>query len=94
MCYHSAIANNQRHYTYCVPRNDTVWDVSTKHIPYDRVDETKACSWKYLHSVDSMYINPSQFLSLYRIIERDFISSTVATLQDTFIVPKNPYANN
>ena len=86
--YHgNAIAQNIRHYPYCVPAEDTIWHV----IPKNLQDGMK-CSWKHLHAVESVRLDASRFVSLMRNVERDMVAAGTLTLTAPSIVI-NPHSN-
>ena len=93
--YHgSANANKLRHYPYCIPKEDTKWASDTKYKPKEQVKEGGGCSWKYLHSVDAVRIDPSRFLSFYNMVERDLIIDGVVTVHESVdIINPSPHAN-
>ena len=60
--YHgNAVAQNIRHYPYCVPPEDTVWHIKPKNLR-----DGMKCSWKHLHAVESVQLDSSRFVSLMR----------------------------
>lgn len=86
--YHgSSVAQGIRHYPYCVPEKDTVW-----HKVPDNLSSDMFCSWKLLHAVDSVHIDPTMFLSLMRLVERDLIASGIVELTQP-IIHMSPHAN-
>lgn len=69
--YHgNAVAQNIRHYPYCVPPEDTIWHIKPKNL-----HEGMRCSWKYLHAVESVRLDTSRFVSLMRNVERDLVAA-------------------
>ncbi len=87
--YHgSASAQSIRHYHYCVPEKDIIW--SNNERPNIKVGGK--CSWKHLHGVDSMHIDPTQFVALMRSVERDMIIAQVVVLTQP-VINMNPNAN-
>jgi hypothetical protein len=67
--YHgSAVAQGIKHYHYCVPPEDMKWHQK----PADAIPGGK-CSWKHLHAVESVHIDPTRFGSLMRNVERDLV---------------------
>lgn len=87
----SARALGLKYYSVCVPKEQTQWN--TKYSRKEDVKEQGKCSWKYLHSVDSLTVNIPEFLSLYRMIERDLIISKKIILKEEPIVVISPHAN-
>jgi hypothetical protein len=84
--YHgSAIAQDILHYSYCVPPSATKWHTKPPENPHK-------CSWKHLHSVESVYIDPIKFAALMRKVERDLIAKGTVKLSRPIIV-MNPHAN-
>jgi len=86
--YHgSSVAQGIKHYHYCVPSQDIVW--------HEKPQDTRAggrCSWKHLHAVESLVIDPTRFVSLMRNVERDLVVS--GTIQLTVpIINMGPHAN-
>lgn len=87
--YHgSAIAQNIKHYTYCVPPVDTLWYSKPKMIDERQVK----CSWKYLHEVKSIKLDNYRFIALVRKVKRDLIASGFIVLTSP-IINTNPHAN-
>ena len=87
--YHgSASAQAIRHYHYCVPEKDVVW--SNNERPNIKVGGK--CSWKHLHGVDSLHIDPTQFVALMRSVERDMIIAQMVVLTQP-VINMNPNAN-
>ena len=88
--YHgSAVAQKIRHYHYCVPRHDQVWH-SDKNIK--DLKPGMKCSWKHLHAVQSMYIEPTHFVTLMRSVERDMVAAGTVVLTKP-IINMSPNAN-
>jgi hypothetical protein len=86
--YHgSSVAQRIQHYHYCVPASDIKWHKE----PLDIKPGTK-CSWKYLHAVESIYIDPSRFVSLMRNVERDLVVRGTVVLTRP-IINIAPHAN-
>jgi hypothetical protein len=85
--YHgSSVAQKILHYHYCVPNEDVKW--------HSKIDASPGhkCSWKHLHSVESVKLDTNRFLSLMRNVERDLvIQGTVQLTQP--IINMNPHAN-
>lgn len=75
------MAQGIKHYAYCVPLSDVKW-----HKMPDDLSTGNRCSWKHLHAVDSMRIDPSRFVSLMRLIERDLIAAGTVQLTRPVIV--------
>ncbi len=79
--YHgSAVAQGIKHYHYCVPPEDMVW--------HQKPDDVKAggkCSWKHLHAVESMHVDPTRFVSLMRNVERDLVIDGTIVLSKPII---------
>lgn len=86
--YHgSAVAQGIKHYHYCVPAYDVKW-----HKKPEDVKPGTRCSWKHLHAVDSVYIDPTRFVSLMRNVERDLIASGTIILTRP-VINISPHAN-
>mmetsp|Transcript_24590 Transcript_24590/g.35272 ORF Transcript_24590/g.35272 Transcript_24590/m.35272 type:complete len:388 (+) Transcript_24590:379-1542(+) len=86
--YHgSAIAQDIRHYHYCVPANEVKW-----HRKPEDIRTGSKCSWKHLHAVESVYIDPSRFVSLMRNVERDLVAAGTILLTRP-IINASPHAN-
>ena len=86
--YHgSSVAQGIKHYPYCVPATDVTW-----HNKPDDVKLGGKCSWKHLHSVKSIYIDPTRFVSLMRNVERDLVATGTITLTKP-IINVSPHAN-
>ena len=94
--YHgSAVAQGIKHYPYCIHKNDVVWhhkplDLTTTSNSNNNV--VKKCSWKYLHAVQSVYIDPSRFVSVMRNVERDLVVAGTILLTRP-IINTGPHAN-
>lgn len=68
--YHgNAIAQDIKHYPYCVPPEDTKWHIVPKNL-----HDGMKCSWKHLHAVESVRLDASRFVSLMRNVERDLVA--------------------
>ena len=86
--YHgNAIAQNIKHYPYCVPPDDTIWHIRPKNL-----HDGMKCSWKHLHAVESVKLDSSRFVSLMRNVERDLVSIGTIVLTAP-IIGMNPHAN-
>ena len=86
--YHgNAIAQNIKHYPYCVPPEDTIWHVKPKNL-----HDGMKCSWKHLHAVESVKLDSSRFVSLMRNVERDLVAVGTIVLTAP-IIGMNPHAN-
>ena len=86
--YHgNAVAQNIRHYPYCVPPEDTVWHIKPKNLR-----DGMKCSWKHLHAVESIKLDSSRFVSLMRNVERDLVAAGTILLTAPIIL-MNPNAN-
>lgn len=86
--YHgSAIAQGIKHYHYCVPPADMRWHKK----PEDMKPGSK-CSWRHLHAVESVTIDPTRFVSLMRNVERDLIASGTVILTKP-VINISPHAN-
>jgi hypothetical protein len=86
--YHgSAVAQGIKHYHYCVPPEDTNW----YRVP-EKLSSHMQCSWKLLHAVDSVRLDPALFLSLMRQVERDLIATEMIQLTKP-IIHMSPHAN-
>jgi len=91
--YHgSATAGDILHYSYCVPEADTKFHtpINVKVHP-DYGTDTK-CSWRHLHAVESIKLDPSLFLSFLRGVERDLIIQGTVVLKKP-VINMNPHAN-
>lgn len=89
--YHgSAVAQGLKHYTYCVPASDVTWH----KVPGDLANNQKPgkCSWKHLHAVESVHVDPAKFVSLMRKVERDLVVSGTVILTKP-IINVNPHVN-
>lgn len=86
--YHgSAVAMGLKHYHYCVPAHEMNWHTK----PADAKPGAK-CSWRHLHAVESIYIDPTRFVSLMRNVERDLVASGTIVLTQP-IINVSPHAN-
>lgn len=86
--YHgSAVAQGIRHYTYCVPKDDVTW-----HKVPDNLGEGDRCSWRHLHSVESVHVETTMFVSLMRLVERDLIANGMIQLTQP-VIHMSPHAN-
>ncbi len=86
--YHgSAVAQGIKHYHYCVPPHDVKWHKK----PEDLKPGVK-CSWKHLHAVDSVFVDPTRFVSLMRNVERDLVVDGTIELTKP-IINVSPHAN-
>ena len=87
--YHgSAMAQGVLHYTYCVPKEHVVW-----HKRLAAVDDAAVrCSWRLLHAVESVYVDPDLFGSLVHKAERDLIAVGTVVLASP-IININAHAN-
>ena len=86
--YHgNAIAQNIRHYPYCVPAEDTMWHA----VPKNLKDGMK-CSWRHLHAVESVRLDATRFVSLMRNVERDLVAAGTMILTVPSIAI-NPHSN-
>lgn len=92
--YHgSSLALNVKHYSYCVPSEDTLWNQKPKSITYSNSQENNIkCSWKFLHSVKSVKIDSGRFMALLRKIKRDLIASG-SVLLTAPVIKLHPHAN-
>jgi hypothetical protein len=89
--YHgSSVAQGIKHYHYCVPASEVKWH----KIPDDlRTKSTGGkCSWRHLHAVDSIFVDPSRFVSLMRNVERDLVIAGTIVLTKP-IINISPHAN-
>ena len=85
--YHgSAVAQNIRHYPYCVEAENMVW-----HKKPDKMAGSK-CSWRHLHAVESVRLDSHRFVSLMRSVERDLIQAGTVILTKP-IINIHPHAN-
>jgi hypothetical protein len=86
--YHgSSVAQGIKHYTYCVPPEDTIW--------HEKPADVKAggkCSWKHLHAVQSVFVEPTRFVSIMRKVERDLVAAGTIVLTAP-IINMGPHAN-
>ncbi len=86
--YHgSSVAQGIKHYHYCVPASDVTWHEKPKDLK-----PGGKCSWKHLHAVESVYIDPTRFVSLMRNVERDLVAAGTIVLTRP-IINSNPNAN-
>ena len=86
--YHgSSVAQNIRHYPYCVEAKDVTW-----HKKPDDIHEGSRCSWKHLHLVESVRLDTTRFVSLMRSVERDLIQAGTVILTQP-IIRMSPHAN-
>ena len=86
--YHgSAIAQGIKHYPYCVPPEHIHWHEK----PLDAKEGAK-CNWKHLHAVQSIYVDPTMFVSLMRKVERDLVVAGTIQLTQP-IINVSPHAN-
>ena len=87
--YHgTALALNIKHYSYCVPQIDTIWQQKPQNMDADFLK----CSWKYLHAVRSVRIDGNRFLSLFKRIQREFIASGYLKITSP-IINLDPHIN-
>jgi len=87
--YHgSAMAQKILHYTYCVPKHHVVWHKKPPSID----DPQVKCSWRHLHSVESVFVDPDLFVSLVHKAERDLIAVGTVMLGRP-IINMNSHAN-
>jgi hypothetical protein len=86
--YHgSAVAQRIKHYHYCVPAKEVKW-----HKMPDDLRTGGKCSWRHLHAVDSVYVDPARFVSLMRNVERDLVVAGTIILTKP-IISVSPHAN-
>ena len=86
--YHgSSVAQNIRHYPYCVEAKDVTW-----HKKPDDIHEGSRCSWRHLHLVESVRLDTTRFVSLMRSVERDLIQAGTVILTQP-IIRMSPHAN-
>lgn len=86
--YHgSAVAQRIKHYHYCVPAKEVKW-----HKVPDDLRTGGKCSWRHLHAVDSVYVDPARFVSLMRMVERDLVVAGTIVLTKP-IISVHPHAN-
>ena len=91
--YHgSSRAAHISHYPYCVPEEDTVFHTNVTLKTHPEFGPEVKCSWRHLHSVESVRLEPYKFLSFLRTVERDLIIKGVVQLQKP-VVTMNPHAN-
>jgi hypothetical protein len=83
----SAVAQGIKHYPYCVPPQDMVW-----HKKPDDLRPGMKCSWKHLHAVDSIFVDPTRFVSVMRNVERDLVVDGTIELTKP-IINISPHAN-
>lgn len=89
--YHgSAVAQGLKHYTYCVPRSDVQWNKVLPELQGD--GDPGKCSWKHLHAVETVTVDPAKFVSLMRKVERDLVVSGTVLLTKP-IINVNPHVN-
>lgn len=86
--YHgTAISQGIRHYAYCVTEENTQW-----HKKPDGLHSGIRCSWKHLHAVESVTLDPDTFMSLLRLVERDLIANDIITLTRP-VIQMSPHIN-
>ena len=86
--YHgSAVAQGIKHYPYCVQAADVEW-----HSRPNDIKPGSKCSWKHLHAVKSVHVDPSRFVSVMRNVERDLVVSGTIVLTRP-IINTGPHAN-
>lgn len=86
--YHgSALAQGISHYAYCVPREHVKW-----HKQPDNLADDMRCSWRHLHAVESVHLDPVLFASLLNKVERDLVGSGTVVLTRP-IINMNSHAN-
>lgn len=91
--YHgSSRAAHVSHYAYCVPKEHTKFHTDVKVKMHAEYGPEVKCSWRHLHSVESLTLEPSKFLSFMRAVERDLVIKGIIQLQKP-IVTMNPHAN-
>jgi len=90
--YHgSAVAGGLLHFPYCVPAHDTIWHKKPEGI--DGVGDKKPkCSWKHLHAVQSVRLDPDHFISFVHKVERDLVAAGTVRLNRP-IINMSPHAN-
>jgi hypothetical protein len=87
--YHgSAIAQNIKHYTYCVTAKETMWYEKPPHVN----DLDVKCSWKFLHSVKSVSLDENLFLALLRKVQRNMIADETIILMSP-VIHTGPHVN-
>ena len=87
--YHgSAMAQQILHYTYCVPKEHVLWHKKPPAVE----DPAVRCSWRHLHSVESVFVDPDLFVSLVHKAERDLIAVGTIVLAKP-VVSMNVHAN-
>ena len=85
--YHgSAVAQNIRHYPFCVEGENMKW-----HQKPEKMAGSK-CSWRHLHSVESVTLDSHRFVSLMRSVERDLVQAGTVVLTKP-IINMSPHAN-
>lgn len=86
--YHGiSVAQRIKHYHYCVPAKEVKW-----HKVPDDLRTGGKCSWRHLHAVDSVYVDPARFVSLMRNVERDLVVAGTIVLTRP-IIAVSPHAN-
>lgn len=86
--YHgSAIALGLRHYSICIDSADV-----TLHSRAKKARSGVRCSWKQLHAVESLVVDPYRLTSVIRNIERDMVFGGLISLSKP-IIEINPHAN-
>ena len=83
------MAQGIKHYHYCVPAVDVRWQTDKK--PANLKPGMK-CAWQYLHAVESVRIDPSNFVSIMRKVERDLVVAGTIILTKP-IINIAPHAN-
>ena len=87
--YHgSSVAQGIKHYHYCVPATDVVWQ--KKDPP--KLKSGGKCGWQYLHAVESVKIDAAKFVSIMRKVERDLVVAGTIILTKP-IINVAPHAN-
>lgn len=86
--YHgSSVAQGLKHYHYCVPPAEMKW-----HKKPEDIKPGSKCSWRHLHAVESVYVDPTRFVSLMRMVERDLVVAGTIVLTKP-IINVSPHAN-
>lgn len=88
--YHgSAVALGLRHYSLCIPAEDVKWNVK----PKQKLKSGVRCSWRHLHAVESVFVDPFRLVSILRNIERDMVFSRRIVLTERPLVELSPHIN-
>ena len=95
--YHgSALALGLRHHAYCLGAGEQVLHENKKgKTPSGTAvagSGANRCSWRSLHAVESVTLDPTRFASIFRAVERELIAGGIVQLTKP-IINMNPHAN-